>query len=110
MAPLHISDRIDSFRVVVRNRRLTPDQMDVSWGFRRSRSGSTGRPRRRDRRHEIRELLARGPRPSRELAEELGMTPQGILRWLRMMEASGEVRPTESARRSPMNRWQLIER
>ena len=110
MAPLHISDRIDSFRVVVRNRRLTAEEMDLSWGFRRSRRGSTGPPRRRDRRHEIRELLARGPRPSRELAQELGMTPQGILRWLRMMEATGEVRPTESARRSPMNRWQLIER
>lgn len=109
MAPLQISDRIDSFRVVVRNRRLTPEEMDAAWGFRARRKGASGRTRRRDRRDEIRELLRRGPRPSRELAEALGMTPQGILRWLRMMEATGEVRPTESARRSPMNRWQLVE-
>ena len=66
--------------------------------------------RRRDRRDDIRELLRRGPRSSREMAQELGVTPQGILRWLRMMEATGEVRPTEPARRSPMNRWELIER
>ena len=109
LAPLHISDRIDSFRVVIRNRKLTPEEMDAAWGFRPSRGGSHRTSRRRDRRDEIRELLGRGPRPSRDLAHELGMTPQGVLRWLRIMEATGEVRPTESARRSPMNRWQLIE-
>ena len=110
MAPLYISDRIDSFRVVVSNRRLKPEEMDAAWGFRARRSGSGGASRRRDRRDDIRELLRRGPRSSREMAQELGVTPQGILRWLRMMEATGEVRPTEPARRSPMNRWELIER
>ena len=109
MAPLQISDRIDSFRVVVRNRRLTPEEVDAAWGFRARHKGAAGKTRRRDRRDEIRELLRRGPRRSRELADALGMTPQGILRWLRMMEATGEVRPTESARRSPMNRWRLVD-
>ena len=110
LAPVRISDRIDSFRVVIRNRRLSRKEMDASWGTPPTRRGSFGARQRRDRRDEIRELLARGTRSSRELASELGMTPQGILRWLRMMEATGEVRPTEAARRSPMNRWQLVER
>ena len=109
LAPLRIADRIDAFKVVIRNRRLSREEMDTAWGPAPGQRGPFVVRQRRDRRYEIRELLARGPRPSRELAKELGMTPQGILRWLRMMEAAGEVRPTEAARRSPMNRWQLVD-
>ena len=107
LLPLRFADRIDSFGVVIRNRR--PSDRSV----RESRPPSSRSremirsPYRRDRRHEIIELLALGPKSSRELAKELGMTPQGILRWLRKLEAAGEVRTTEAARRSPINRWQL---
>ena len=109
LMPLRFMDRIDSFRVVVQSKRLSAKEMKESWGTQRNSRSVTTRQR-RDRRHEIIELLALGPKSSRELAEELGMTPQGILRWLRRMEASGEVWPTEAARRSPMNRWQLADR
>ncbi|HMQ28397.1 MAG TPA: helix-turn-helix domain-containing protein, partial [Acidimicrobiales bacterium] len=63
--------------------------------------------RRRDRRGEIREALANGSRSSTELADELGITREGVLRWLRQMEATGEVAPTASQRRSSNNRWRL---
>lgn len=63
--------------------------------------------RRRDRRGEIREALANGSRSSTELADELGITREGVLRWLRQMEATGEVAPTASQRRSSTNRWRL---
>lgn len=106
--PLRFMDRIDSFRVVIQNKRLSAKEMKEAWGTHRS-SRSVPMRRRRDRRNEILELLTLGPKSSRQLAEELGMTPQGILRWLRRMEASGEVWPTETARRSPMNRWQLAD-
>lgn len=58
-------------------------------------------------RDQIRTLLASGPRPTKELARELGMTRGGVLRWLRMMEEDGEIEATEAARRSPLNRWRL---
>ena len=65
-------------------------------------AGAATEPRAR-----IRELLADGPRPTRTLAEALGMTSQGALRQLRKMEETGEVDLTEPARRSPLNRWRL---
>jgi len=64
--------------------------------------------RRRDRTAEIRSLLGPGSRSTRELASELGMSPQGVLNWLLRMEASGEVRAT-AKRRSRANRWELTE-
>lgn len=62
---------------------------------------------RHDRRMQIRQALADGPRASSDLADELGMTREGVLRWLRRMEADGEVAPTETQRRSRRNRWRL---
>lgn len=59
------------------------------------------------RRAQIRFLLASGPKSSGVLADELGMTRAGLLRWLRRMEEDGEVRPTEPRRQSPRNRWTL---
>lgn len=66
-----------------------------------------GRSSRGDRRSEIRALLARGPRSSRELADSLGMTREGVLKWLRRMEADGEVTATGSSRKSRRNTWRL---
>lgn len=69
--------------------------------------GAGGPPRRGDRRPDLRRLLGEGPRTSSDLAETLGITKEGVLRWLRKMEAAGEVRPTAPNRRSPSNRWTL---
>lgn len=65
-------------------------------------------PPRSDRRAEIRALLWEGPRSSTELAASLGVTREGALRWLRKMEADGEVAPTASSRQSRANRWRLV--
>jgi hypothetical protein len=67
-------------------------------------------PARRDRRAELRELLADGPRRTKELGAALDLTPQAVLKWLRRLEDDREVRPTSANRRSPKNRWQLVER
>lgn len=64
--------------------------------------------RRRDRRPELRGLLSEGPRSSKDLAASLGMTKEGVLRWLRRMEADGEVTPTASSRQSRANLWRLV--
>ena len=60
------------------------------------------------RRAQIRVLLSSGPKSAGILAEELGVTRGGLLRWLRRMEEDGEVRPTEARRQSPRNKWELI--
>lgn len=65
---------------------------------------------RRDRRPEIRRLLTDGALSSTELAASLGLTKEGILRWLRRMEADGEVETTGSSRKSRMNTWRLLPR
>lgn len=65
---------------------------------------------RRDRRPEIRALLAAGAQPTRALAEELKISGAGVLRWLRRMEQDGEVEPTSEKRRSRTNRWRLRKR
>ena len=62
---------------------------------------------RADRRDEIRALLQSGPRSTRDLAEAIGIGPEAVRLWLKRMEADEEVRPTETTRRSPHNRWEL---
>lgn len=64
-------------------------------------------PARRDRRPEIRALLISGPQPTRHLADQLGITAEGVRQWLRRMEADGEVEATSSKRQSRSNRWAL---
>ena len=64
-------------------------------------------PLRDDRRPSIRRLLASEPRSTRELREALGMSQEGVLKWLRRMEADGEVSTTSSSRKSRHNKWQL---
>lgn len=71
---------------------------------------SPGVASRRDRRAEIRGLLAEGPRSARDLGTALGLTSHAVLYWLRRLEDDHEVAPTSTNRRSPTNRWQLVER
>ncbi|WP_322750630.1 MULTISPECIES: ATP-binding protein [unclassified Frankia] len=67
------------------------------------------RSRSEGRREEIRALLANGPRSAHEMAAELALTAEGVLRWLRRMETDGEIRTTATSRNSRLNRWELIE-
>lgn len=84
-------------------------------GAQRHRTGRPALPfdggeqaqRRRDRRPELRRLPADGPRSSSELAAGLDMSKEGVLRWLRKMEADGEISATGPTRRSPTNRWRV---
>lgn len=62
--------------------------------------------RRGDRRDAIRQLLASGPKSALELASHLEIGREGVLQWIRRMEAAGEVEPT-AARSSRSNQWQL---
>ncbi|MBA3743932.1 ATP-binding protein [Sporichthya sp.] len=62
---------------------------------------------RRDRRPEIRAILGEGPLSAQAIAERLGLSKEGVLKWLRRMEAEGEVAPTSAKRRSKNNTWQL---
>lgn len=52
----------------------------------------------------IRTLLQDGPQSTKYLANELGITPEGVRQWLRRMEEAGEVEPTSEKRRSRSNR------
>lgn len=70
--------------------------------------GEDARPRvRSDRRTSIRALLHGGPQSTSYLAKELGITAEGVRRWLRRMEDAGEVEPTSKRRRSRNNKWRL---
>lgn len=61
------------------------------------------------RRTEIIRRLATGPKSAAELREALGFrSTEGVRRWLRKLEADGEVRPTEGARKSRLNKWELV--
>jgi predicted ArsR family transcriptional regulator len=64
---------------------------------------------RRDRRDEILERLGGGPASAQELAELFGISREGVLRWLRLLEADGKIRSTAAARTSRTNRWVLTE-
>lgn len=70
-----------------------------------------GKPRRSrlDRRAEIRTLLESGPQPARLLADELQLTREGVLRWLRRLEEDGEVEATCESRHSRRNQWRLVD-
>lgn len=60
-----------------------------------------------DRRPAIRSLLRPGPQSAQHLADEIGLTKEAVLRWLRRMEDAGEVEPTSEKRRSRQNKWRL---
>lgn len=71
-------------------------------------AGGRGRSTTRsDRSSQIRALLSQGPMSTTQLAEELGLTRGAVLWWLRQMEQSGRVQPTEPRRQSPRNKWEL---
>jgi|GEM_PF-4449122 predicted ArsR family transcriptional regulator len=62
---------------------------------------------RRDRREEIVERLRRGPASANELAGEFGISREGVLRWLRLLESDGQITATATARTSRTNRWAI---
>lgn len=61
-----------------------------------------------DRRPAIRSLLRPGPQSAQYLADEIGLTKEAVLRWLRRMEDAGELEPTSAKRKSRQNQWRLI--
>jgi len=60
------------------------------------------------RREQVVALLRAGPRATSDLAATLRLSPQAVLRHLRILEAAGIVRPTATSRRSPTNTWTLV--
>jgi ATP-dependent DNA helicase RecG len=54
------------------------------------------------------DLLAAGPRPSSDLARELGITAEGVRKNLRRLEQQGDVSATAEHRRSSKNTWRLM--
>lgn len=82
-------------------------------GRARARRGAPARegrlPLRRDRREEIVEQLRSGPASAQELAELFEISREGVLRWLRMLEADGRIESTAMARTSRNNRWVLAQ-
>jgi len=64
-------------------------------------------PLRRDRRDEIVDQLQAGPASAQDLADRFGISREGVLRWLRMLEADGVIASTASSRTSRNNRWVL---
>ena len=97
-----IKDGISSFTVTLNSGARLPQHTGSPYPGQTSPGTAGQSPR-----GQIRALLARGPRPAKDLARELGMGRGGVLRWLRMMEKDGEIEPTEAARRSPLTRWRL---
>jgi ATP-dependent DNA helicase RecG len=67
------------------------------------------RPPRNDRWASIHALLQDGPQSTKHLANELGITPEGVRQWLRRMEEAGQVEPTSEKRRSRSNKWRLTQ-
>lgn len=59
------------------------------------------------RERQIAAFLADGARSSREIAQELGISQQAVLRWLTRMTENGCVRATEPNPRNRRNRWML---
>ena len=67
-------------------------------------------PKKRDRRAEIRRVLAEGPLSASAIGDRLGISRQGALNWLRRLEDEGVVVSTGASRRSPKNAWNLVSR
>ncbi|WP_419925303.1 RNA-binding domain-containing protein [Candidatus Poriferisocius sp.] len=104
MPPLAIFDDTSELRVVIYNRRTSDDD-----------EGSvpsdpvpplalelTGRE------SEIVQLLFNGPRRSSELARDMGISQQAVLKWLKVLSDRGMVSATEPNPRTRKNRWRLI--
>lgn len=66
-------------------------------------------PRRANRRNEVVRMLATGAKSTGELGRSLGLGREGVLKWLRQLEADGVVRTTEEHRTSRSNRWMLVD-
>ena len=54
-------------------------------------------------------MLATGAKSTGELGRSLGLGREGVLKWLRQLEADGVVRTTEEHRTSRSNRWMLVD-
>ena len=59
------------------------------------------------RRDEILQVLAVTPLSAGALGEQIGISRQAVLNWLRRLEAEGVVEVTGPSRVSPKNRWKL---
>ena len=102
-----LEDRIGDCSVTIRSRPYLPnndsgassDLPPSPQGRHRDDSKST--------RNQIAALLINGPLSTGRLAENLGISRQSVLRWLKIMEKDGEVEPTEANQQSPRNRWRL---
>ena len=62
------------------------------------------------RERQVLDELADGPLAARELADRLGVTPNGARNWLRSLEAAGMVQPTEPGRRSRFQCWRRVDK
>ena len=67
-------------------------------------------PKTRDRRAEIRRVLAEGSLSASAIGDRLGISRQGALNWLRRLEDEGVVVSTGASRTSPKNAWNLVSR
>lgn len=56
---------------------------------------------------QIEHLLASGPRSASELAHDMRLSREGVLRYLRRMETEGRVQRTAEHRSSKLNRWRM---
>ena len=65
-------------------------------------------PKTRDRRAEIRRVLAAGSLSAAAIGDRLGISRQGALIWLRRLEDEGVVVSTGASRKSPKNAWNLV--
>ena len=102
MEPPMILDDTAKLRVVIRRLRESPGNSSplLSSPVQRTAVHLT------ERENQIIELLSGGPRRSSELAQELGISQQAVLRWLNILSDHGLVSATEP-HRSRRNRWQL---
>ncbi|MCY4135678.1 MAG: putative DNA binding domain-containing protein [bacterium] len=102
-----LEDRIGDCSVTIRGRSYLaniddgtlPDQPQSPQGRQLSHTTST--------RNQIARLLINDALSTGRLAEELGISRQSVLRWLKIMEKDGQVEPTEATPQSPRNRWRL---
>jgi ATP-dependent DNA helicase RecG len=74
-----------------------------------SASGSGVEKSRRDRKPEILTLLKAGPASADEIANSIGVTVRRAAQLLRDMAEEGTIEPTETATRSPNQKWRFRE-